>query len=875
MAQDSFFARAFDTPSVQRVQIIQSLNQQRANQGQSRQNNRGQSPLNYGQNGFSANQGQFGIVPYADFVVEPAAPKKASPLEAMYSERIVEELKQYGYDIFNNNVADVPANYDEDGKRQSNSPPNIPSGVVHDDFVVNIGDEIEVIVTGQRTTRQIKRINANGMLIVEDFPPIPAAGRTIEQIRVSLSTAAHSQYNTDIYVSLATVRQIGVLVIGHVDRPGRQTLTVFHTVLDALSQAGGITKTGSLRQIKLVRDGRTNMIDLYGLMMHGNTAMDLNLRDGDRIVVSPLGPTVAVAGEVKRPGIYELLPSVQGMYHDPSRKSERLSLNDMLELGGGVLAPGKNRFLKLGINGRGQENVDDVQDAFAPLFNDGSILMVSKGEAKRKGTVELVGHTRRPGMHALGHNPNLSSLLSSEDVLGEDVYPLIGVIERWDRELLSRHLFDFPVRLVISGDYDRRLNDGDVVHLFSHEQIKNLSAGIVAPDEDEREGNPAVRNEIQPVSLEYGSRVEYGSRYEDEDDEEVFITDDLLISFLKERASFVRGAVRSPGAYPVSHGTTLQSVLAVAGGLALEANTNNIELTSASNSAGYNEARRGTTRRLSIDLNETRPSDVLVAAGDAVRVKQRFKKIEDQSVLIIGEVQYPGRYDLVPGDRVSDLLERAGGLTRQAYPDGAIFSRESERKAEEMRFKSQARAIQRSIAQALESDDDKVNAGKIAEARALAAELEQAQALGRITVEVDPAVLTVEPELDMLLQQGDRIYVPKRSLTVRVNGEVLSPASLQFRESKKPLDYVHQAGGFTFHADKDRTFVLYPDGSAQPLEIGMWNYNPVFIPPGSTIVVPRDPEPFDFIESAKDISQILSNLAITAIFIDDVLDDDF
>ena len=165
-----------------------------------------------------------------------------------------------------------------------------------------------------------------------------------------------------------------------------------------------------------------------------------------------------------------------------------------------------------------------------------------------------------------------------------------------------------------------------------------------------------------------------------------------------------------------------------------------------------------------------------------------------------------------------------------------------------------------------------MNAGKIAEARALAGELEQARGIGRITVEADPAVLSVKPELDLLLQTGDRIYIPKRDLTVRVHGEVLSAASLQFREGKAPLDYINEAGGFTFHADKDRTFVLYPDGSAQPLQVSAWNYKPILIPPGSTIVVPRDPKPFDFIQSAKDISQILSNLAVTAIFINDVVD---
>ena len=125
----------------------------------------------------------------------------------------------------------------------------------------------------------------------------------------------------------------------------------------------------------------------------------------------------------------------------------------------------------------------------------------------------------------------------------------------------------------------------------------------------------------------------------------------------------------------------------------------------------------------------------------------------------------------------------------------------------------------------------------------------------------------------MLLESGDRLYIPKRSLTVRVTGEVLSPVSLQFRKNKEANDYIDESGGLTMNADKDRAFVVYPDGSAQPLEIS-WGGDDLFIPPGSTIVVPRDPEPFDFIQSAKDVSQILSNLAITALFINDVRDSD-
>ncbi|MEZ5814470.1 MAG: SLBB domain-containing protein [Alphaproteobacteria bacterium] len=764
-------------------------------------------------------------------------PPTPSALENMYSNRIVDELEQFGYDMFG-----VPSDALRPALEQAASAaPSIPSGAVQDHFVLSSGDELEVFFTGQRTDRGTYKINSQGLLVIPDLPPIPAAGRTIGQVRISIEAAAANWHNTQAYVSLASVRQINVLVVGHAKQPGRQTLTVFHTVLDALMEAGGIQKTGSLRQIKLVRDGRSTQIDLYALLLYGSTHIDMQLRDGDRIIVPSIGPTLAIAGEVKRPGIYEVLPTVRGMRHQPENRSEKLTLNEMLELGGSVLAPGKNRFIKLGVTPNGQEIVEDITDPFKPTFNDGSILMISKGSEKRAGTVELTGHTLRPGLHPVTENATLSKLIPNGDILGDDIYPLIGVIERWDADQLTRQLLDFPLRLVLKGDYDRKLQDGDIVHLFSNVQIQSL--------DDELTEEKAI-----PV----------GS-LEQNEEPGILETDETLRAYLKERSAFIRGAVRSEGHYPVSQGVSLDSVLAVAGGLALEADRSNIEVTSANNGPS--------TTRTRINLRDTNPTEIIIGAGDSVRVNQKFNKIKDNSVLIMGEVHNPGRYDLVPGDKVSDLLARAGGLTDQAYPYGAIFSRESERRAEEARFRAQAREVELAIGAALEADDEKINAGKIAEARSLASELRNAQGVGRITVEVDPAQLAVSPELDMLLESGDRIFIPKRNLTVRVSGEVLSAASLQFRERKNSLDYIHEAGGFTFHADKDRTFVIYPDGSAQPLQVSSWNYKPVMIPPGSTVVVPRDPKPFDFIQSAKDVSQILSNLAVTAIFIDDVADD--
>ncbi len=757
-----------------------------------------------------------------------------SPLENLYSGRAGQPLHQFGYDLFNTE--------NESGKEpESNAP---PLGAVQEDFVLGIGDELQITFSGQRTDQQTYKINGEGMILIKDLSPVPAAGRTIGEVREVIANAVTSLPNTQAYVSLSSVRQVGVLVVGHIENPGRKNLTVFHTVLDALNAGGGIEKTGSLRKIKLVRGGRSRQIDIYDLLLHGGIMTDMRLQDGDRIIVPPVGPTVAIAGDVNRPGIYEILPG----YSQNAGNSERLSLEDMLNLAGGILVPGQNRFMRLDLDKDGRENVTEIENTKAGQFGYGAILQVLKSEERRSGMVELAGHVRKPGLHDLTRNRNLSMLLDSPDVLGRDIYPLIGVIERWDPEQLSTQYFDFSVRSVLNKTGDLELQEGDRVILFSKSAIYKLN------QEDKSEL-------LRSANTDYPQEVAIMPAG--------FSPDNMALrSFLKEHGVTVQGAVRTPAVYPVAEGVTLDQVLAVAGGLTMEADSGNIEITGARSVHDPDQQ----PQRNNYDLEQIAAESIPVSPGDSIRIKEISRNTEERTVMIRGEVRNPGPYDILPEDRISDLIERAGGLTDQAYPEGAVFSRDSQRRAEKTRFRTAAQEMKRSLAAAVQQDKNAPDAGQIQMARELAEELETVEPLGRITVEADPDILIAKPELDMLLEAGDRLYIPKRPLTVRVDGEVLSPSSLQFRKDKDPGDYIREAGGFTYHADKGRSFVIYPDGSAQPLRSSLWNHDAVMIPPGSTIVIPRDPKPFDFIESARDVSQILSNLAITSIFIDDIRD---
>lgn len=783
-------------------------------------------------------------------------------LEKSYSDRVDKSLQQFGYALFTKGKAKKQKTSHIYTEPQTDSTENeqygdieererkgqrygLPAGAVQDDFVLDMGDRLEILFRGQLDRHDVYAVNNDGLLIVENMPPVPAAGRTIGAVRKSLAAYAERLHNTEIYVSLETVKQIDVLITGHVKEPGRQTLTVFHSVLDALMEAGGIEKTGSLRNIKVVRHNKSIQVDLYDLLSGSGGSIDLSLRDGDRIIVPPIGKNVAVAGGVKRPGIYELSDSEQSF-----------SLQRLLTLGGDVLKPGHNRFLKLSLTGDGQETVTDIKNAKNARFANGSILVIEPAKEKRADMVMLSGHASRPGLYALSQAETLSELFKSDKIFGPDIYPLIGVIERWNKAQMTKEWIAFPPLMVVHKDFDRRLEDGDVIHLFSRAQILELQ-----DYQENYMSDEAATRLLVPAA--------YITGHEKKSD---MLTDPVLISFLQEHNGFIRGAIRQAGAYPLAPGATLENLIAVAGGMTREANKQSIEVTSALNGEGHQKHGRSGTRRQTVDLREQKSSDISLEPGDTVRINQKKRKAEDQSVLIVGEVKHPGTYDLLPGDKMSDLLRRAGGVSMQAYPDGAIFSRMSARLAEEKRYRNLALDLERSIAMALEDEDEHLDTRQISMARDLAAELREVEAVGRITVEADPAVLALEADLDILLQAGDKIYIPPRPLTVNVAGEVLSPAALQFRKNKNSIDYIEEAGGFTFNADKDRAFVVYPDGSAQPLQVSYWNHKPVFIPPGSTIVVPRDPEPFSFVKSAREVSQILSNLAVTGIFLDDISD---
>jgi protein involved in polysaccharide export with SLBB domain len=311
-----------------------------------------------------------------------------------------------------------------------------------------------------------------------------------------------------------------------------------------------------------------------------------------------------------------------------------------------------------------------------------------------------------------------------------------------------------------------------------------------------------------------------------------------------------------------AEGTTLADMIQTAGGLLRQADLTAIEVTST-----QVDAQTGTSRTARTNY-QGQIGDfqrVSLQPQDVIRLRSVFSDRENGQVAVNGQVRYPGAFNITRGEKLSSLLERAGGLTDQAYPYGAVFTRERAAIAEREGNIRQARAIDAQLATlATTPQAAAATRDTLTFLTTLGEQVRSEPVLGRITVTADLAVLRAKPELDIVLEPGDTLYIPVRPATVTVTGEVLNAGSFQYQNGLQLADYLSSAGGITQAADRRRTFIILPDGTAQPVQSGWFSYSNVsLIPPGSTVVVPRDLSPFDLGQFLRDATQITSQLAVT------------
>ena len=328
--------------------------------------------------------------------------------------------------------------------------------------------------------------------------------------------------------------------------------------------------------------------------------------------------------------------------------------------------------------------------------------------------------------------------------------------------------------------------------------------------------------------------------------------DIIFIPFIDSTIKMGSG-FRRPHLYEIKQGETLKDAINMAGGIIPFSQKSNMELSTIEEST--------LTRSIkSIGLDD----DYLVKNGDVLNIPSK-SGIESSTVLLGGEVQYPGEYSIRFNDSLLDIIQRAGGFTERGYLKGAVFTRKSVAENQKEAFRRSADELEKTIINLVSSGSSGMTITEftLSPITQLIQKLRKEEPIGRQVINLDMLKLKTDPLINFKLQNGDYLFIPERPNSITVTGEVLNFSSHAFDPSLTFDDYLSLSGGLAEQADKNRIFIIYPDGKAKIVRRTLFNKTNEILP-GSTIVVPRDTKPYDAIKIAEIVTPILANLATSA-----------
>jgi polysaccharide export outer membrane protein len=720
-------------------------------------------------------------------------------------------LKPFGYDLFDR----APSTF---------APvTNVP---VPADYVVGPGDQLDVILYGSQNRNLRIVVGRDGRINIPELGPVNVGGQLFNTVKATIEAQVLRQMiGVRASVSMGDTRSIRVFVLGEARHPGSYTISGLGTITSALFASGGVRPIGSLRRIQLKRQGAVvRQLDLYDLLIKGDTTDDTKLLPGDVIFIPPVGPTVSVDGEVRRPAIYEI-------------KNES-NVGDVIQLAGGLTAEADHSKATLTRIDENQQRialqVDTVSDAGRSAgLRNGDVLRVARLRPTLDSGVLVQGHLYQPGVTAFRQGLRLSDVIHSVDELrpNADIHYLLIRREMPPDRRIAVLSADLGAALAKPGSKsDLLLMPRDRIMVF-----------------DLASGRDRV---IQPLM------------------------DELRVQANLDRPSqLVRidGLVKVPGEYPLESGMTISDLVRAGGGLADAAYGNKAELT-------RSVVVNGDTRRtdlIDIDLAAAIRGDtaanIQLQPFDNLSVKEVSEWHGQEAINLTGEVRFPGRYAIRRGETLRSVIARAGGLTSFAFADGAVFTRTELRRREQDQLDLLATRIQKDLTiLAIQATATSQTQGGGGAASALAVgqqlfnQLRAAKAVGRLVIDLNRAIrATPGSANDLILRNGDELIVPRMQQEVTVIGEVQNGTSHLYKTELSRDDYIALSGGTTKRADRHSIYVVHANGSVIANSGNRWFENDrVRMQPGDTVVVPLDAEHLPPLPYWQAVTTILYNVAI-------------
>jgi polysaccharide export outer membrane protein len=736
-----------------------------------------------------------------------------------------EFAKPFGYDLFEG----VPSTF---------AP--VKDIQVPIDYVVGPGDTFNVQLYGNETASYSLTVGRDGRIKFPKLGPIAVSGMGFDAAREALEHRVSQQLiGTQVSVTMGDLRSIRVFVLGEAEKPGSYTVSGLSTMTNALFVSGGVKTTGSLRNIELKRNGHlVSVLDLYDLLLHGDTSGDHQLMPGDVIFIPPIGPTATVYGAVRRPAIYEL-------------KKENTA-EQLVEIAGGLSPDADAGLAQLErietSQLREMRNINlNTSAGRKTEISNGDKLRVPAIRPTLENSVELSGYVFRPGAFQYRAGLRLTDILGSFDELRPNA----------DRHyVLIRRVVPPDERIeVISADLERALK----------------ARGSAADPELQ----PRDRIIVFDLSANRARTV-------------APIIDDLRLQASASSPSqtvVISGEVRAPGVYPLEPSMHVSDLIRAGGSLEDSAYSGEAEL----DRYEVVDGKERETALLDVNLAAIRHNepgaDLELKPYDILVIKKTPQWEIPGSIVLNGELRHPGRYPIHHGETLSSVLRRAGGFTDVAFDEGAVFTREELKQREKDQLEILSNRLQSDLAAlSLEavSTSAVTNGGggggagagqALAVGQQLIQQLRTTKPVGRLVINVDK-VMNGRPggPGDVLLRDGDVLLIPKKTQEVTVLGEVQGPTSHIYRVGLSRDDYIAASGGTTQKADRKRIYIVRANGDVVTGARSGWfrRSQAVEVRPGDTIVVPLDTERVAALPLWTSVTTIIYNLAIALLAIHSV-----
>jgi protein involved in polysaccharide export with SLBB domain len=714
-------------------------------------------------------------------------------------------LKQFGYDFF----AHPKGTFVPDKMA--------PAGP---DYVVGPGDRLLINTWGSIEGNHEVVVGRNGEIVLPKVGTVSIWGQSFSAAKETIRKQIARYYtNFDLSVSMAGLRTIQVFLVGEVASPGTYSVSSLSTVLTALVEAGGPAKTGSLRNIQLRRGGQLiETVDFYDFLINGDNSHDRTLQAGDTIFVPVVGPLVGVAGDVRRPAVYELQPGE--------------TLQTALDLAGGLNSTAFVAKVQIErVDSHTRRFVMDVDlnqsGALAMPVQDQDLVKVPSISLIQGSYVRLTGYVSRPGQYQFTPGMRVADLILPYGNLLPMYYPKMAEILRLDPPEYRPGKLTIDLSLALAGDPDNnlKLQEFDELRIFSRDQMEEI---------------PEVR---------------------------------------------ISGAIQQPGAYRLFEGMTVRDLVLAAGNLGEDAYLADAELTQ------YFQMGKGTrSERLTLELGKAIQGDPVhnlqLRSGDHLLVRTIPEFNRKYRVKVVGKVLFPGTYTVARGEKLSSVLERAGGFEEGAYLRGAIFTRESVKEIVRERMQrliqqEEANIVRVSteMTQGALSETDVLAARNLLESRKqLLDKLRETPVMGRMVVRLTPLEQFRDSAHDIPLMDGDTITIPETPHSVTVLGEVYNPTTINYNPGRTASFYLSMVGGPNDNANDDEMFIVRADGSVYSQKQGggtfgwdkahnRWisgGFESVEMYPGDTILVPQQFRRTDWMREMKDVTTIIYQIALGA-----------